>query len=91
LETALAVAPRADRPGTLAVCAWLSWALGRSTHAEVYASAAREIEPEHGLSEIVLSFVAAGHLPDWAFRRAGAAAGKAGAAGKPLRKQPRRR
>ncbi len=76
LETALelvrhvaAAAPRAQRPGALAVCAWLSWALGRSTHAEHYAAAAREIEPAHGLSGIVLSFVAAGHLPDWAFHR----------------------
>lgn len=64
-----AVAPRASRPGPLAMCAWLSWALGRSTHADVYASQACEIEPEHGLSEIVLSFVRAGHLPDWAFRQ----------------------
>lgn len=64
-----AAAPRTQRPGALAVCAWLSWALGRSTHAERYAAAALEIEPEHGLSEIVLSFVSAGHLPDWAFHR----------------------
>ena len=28
-----------------------------------------EIEPEHGLAEIVRSFVHAGHLPEWAFRR----------------------
>ena len=76
LDTALAVtrriaavAPRTQRPGALAVCAWLSWALGRSTHAERYALAARDIEPEHGLTQIVLSFVAAGHLPDWAFHR----------------------
>jgi len=62
-------APRDLRPGALAMCAWLSWALGRSTHAEVYALEACAIEPEHGLSEIVLSFVHAGHLPDWAFRR----------------------
>lgn len=68
----VAVAPRASRPGPLAMCAWLSWALGRSTHADVYASQACEIEPEHGLSEIVLSFVRAGHLPDWAFRRSSA-------------------
>lgn len=78
LETALelvrhtaAVAPRASRPGALAMCAWLSWALGRSTHAAAYAERACEIEPEHGLSQIVLSFVHAGRLPDWAFRRAG--------------------
>ncbi|MFH8251543.1 DUF4192 family protein [Microbacterium sp. B2969] len=75
LETALrlarqaaAAAPTASRPGPLATCAWLSWALGRSTHAEKYATQACEIEPEHGLAEIVRSFVHAGHLPDWAFR-----------------------
>jgi hypothetical protein len=66
-----ALAPRAARPGALSMCAWLSWALGRSTHAETYARAACEIEPEHGLSEIVRSFVHAGHLPDWAFRPGG--------------------
>lgn len=64
--------PPASRPGALAMCAWLSWALGRSTHAAAYAERACEIEPEHGLSQIVLSFVHAGHLPDWAFRRASA-------------------
>ncbi|MEJ1154429.1 DUF4192 family protein [Microbacterium marmarense] len=62
-----ATVPRDMRPGPLSMCAWLSWALGRSSHAEVYASMACEIEPEHGLSEIVLSFVSAGHLPEWAF------------------------
>ena len=76
LEAALALsrriaaaAPRTARPGPLATCAWLAWALGRSTHAERYALLACEIEPEHGLAEIVRSFVLAGHLPDWAFRR----------------------
>ncbi len=61
--------PRALRPGPLAMCAWLAWALGRSTHAAEYAQQACDIEPDHGLSQIVLSFVHAGHLPDWAFRR----------------------
>lgn len=65
---AAAAAPETLRPGALATCAWLSWALGRSTHAERYAVQACEIEPEHGLAEIVRSFVHAGHLPDWAFR-----------------------
>lgn len=76
LEAALALsrriaaaAPREARAGVLATCGWLSWALGRSTHAERYATLACEIEPEHGLAEIVRSFVLAGHLPDWAFRR----------------------
>ncbi len=63
-----ALAPPAARPGALATCAWLSWALGRSTHAERYALMAAELEPGHGLTQIVLAFVSVGHLPDWAFR-----------------------
>ncbi|WES63871.1 DUF4192 family protein [Microbacter sp. GSS18] len=58
-----------DRAPLLAMCGWLSWTLGRSTHAAHYADQARRIEPEHGLAEIVLSFVGAGHLPEWAFDR----------------------
>ena len=76
LESALELArqlsaalPETDRAGALATAAWIAWALGRSTHADAYARAAVAIEPEHGLAEIVLSFVLAGHLPDWAFRR----------------------
>ncbi|KAA9106522.1 DUF4192 family protein [Microbacterium rhizomatis] len=65
---AAAAAPGEQGAGALATCAWLSWALGRSTHAERYAAHACELEPEHGLAEIVRSFVLAGHLPDWAFR-----------------------
>ena len=66
---AAALAPESSRPGALATCAWIAWALGRSTHAEVYAQRACELEPEHGLAEIVRSFVHAAHLPEWAFRR----------------------
>lgn len=62
-----ALTAKRQRAGVLSVCAWLSWALGRSTHADRYAQQALAIEPAHGLSEIVRSFVAAGHLPDWAF------------------------
>jgi len=76
LDTALRLArlvaasiPREAQPGALAMCAWLAWALGRSTHAAEYAHGACAVEPDHGLSQIVLSFVSAGHLPDWAFRR----------------------
>ncbi|MBA8817699.1 hypothetical protein FHX48_002804 [Microbacterium halimionae] len=62
-----ALATRARQPGPLAVCAWLSWALGRSTHAGIYASRACEIEPRHGFAQIMISMVAASHLPEWAF------------------------
>ncbi len=65
-----ALAPRHLQVGALSVCAWLSWALGRSTHADKYAEMAQAVEPEHGLAAIVRSFVTAGHLPDWAFRTA---------------------
>lgn len=76
LEKALALvrlcagsAPEELQAGPLATAAWLSWALGRSTHAEHYAKLAITSDPEHGLAEIVLSFVSAGHLPDWAFNK----------------------
>lgn len=70
VRSVAALAPPEAQAGPLATAAWLSWALGRSTHAERYARAATAAEPEHGLAEIVLSFVGAGHLPDWAFQRA---------------------
>lgn len=63
------LAPRHARPGVLSAAAWLSWALGRSTHAASYARMAIEIDPDHGLSDIVLTMTSAGHLPEWAFRR----------------------
>lgn len=64
-----AAAPRASRPGVLAGAAWLAWALGRSTHASWYVDRAIEIEPDHGLSGIIATFVSAGHLPEWAYDR----------------------
>jgi hypothetical protein len=57
------------KAGLLATAAWISWALGRSTHAEHFAKQATHYEPDHGLAEIVQSFVRAGHLPAWAFIR----------------------
>lgn len=64
-----ALAPERDATGPLAAAAWLSWALGRSTHAEVYATHALRLTPGHGLSEIVATFVQSGHLPEHAFAR----------------------
>jgi len=65
-----AVTPRGSRAGALAVCGWLSWTLGRSTHADVYARRALKIDRWHGLARIIVALTAAGHLPDWAFRPA---------------------
>ena len=64
-----AVAPKSLRPAPLTVAAWLSWALGRSTHAAAYLDLVRAIDANYGLAQIVSSMVSAGHLPEWAFER----------------------
>lgn len=76
LERALALAkrlaacaPRVHRAGPLVAAAWLSWALGRSTHAAHFVGLVREIDPDHGLADILATMIAAGHLPEWVFER----------------------
>lgn len=64
-----AVAPRSLRPAPLTLAAWLSWALGRSTHAGTYLQLVREIDPDYGLAQIVWTMVSASHLPEWAFEQ----------------------
>lgn len=59
----------AQRAHLLSAAAWLSWALGRSTHAGVYADKALAIDPEHGMAQIVATIISAGHLPEWALER----------------------
>jgi hypothetical protein len=61
--------PRDLRPGPLAALGWLSWALGQSSHAAWYSDRGLEIDPEHGMCQIVRTLVRAGHLPEWAFER----------------------
>jgi hypothetical protein len=62
-------APRASRPGPLTVAAWLSWALGRSSHAAHYLDLVAEIDPRYGLAALLRTMVDAAMLPEWAFRR----------------------
>jgi hypothetical protein len=69
VRLAAARAPRGSRPAPLTIAAWLSWALGRSTHAEHYLQMVRTIDPEYGLAALLGTVVGAGMLPDWAFRR----------------------
>ena len=57
------------RPNLLAAAAWLSWALGRSTHAAIFADLALAVDADHGMSQIVATFVASCHIPAWAFVR----------------------
>lgn len=67
-------APRASRPAPLTAAAWLSWALGRSSHAAHYLDLVREIDPEYGLAALIETLISAAVLPEWAFRRGAAAA-----------------
>ncbi|MBO9625225.1 MAG: DUF4192 family protein [Microbacterium sp.] len=70
----VAAAPRSARPGPLAAAAWLSWALGRATHAGHYLGMALEIDPEHGLAGVLSTMLRSAPLPEWAFRRGPVAA-----------------
>lgn len=69
LRRAAALAPRASRPAPLTAAAWLSWALGRSTHAGRYLEMVREIDPEYGLAALIETMIGGALLPEWAFRR----------------------
>ncbi|UPL14699.1 DUF4192 family protein [Microbacterium galbinum] len=69
VRTAASRAPRAARPAPLTAAAWLSWALGRSTHAAHYLDVVREIDPDYGLAALVGSMINAAVLPEWTFRR----------------------
>ena len=62
-------APRASRTAPLTAAAWLSWALGRSTHAGRYLAAAGEIDPGYPLARLLSSLIDAAVLPEWTFRR----------------------
>lgn len=64
-----AATPRAGRAGPLAACAWLAWATGRSTHAAAYVAQALDIDPGHGLADIVRTLTDRGRLPEWVFER----------------------
>lgn len=67
---AAAHAPRQQRLGPLTIAAWLSWALGRTTHAAFYLDAAAEIDPGYAMAELVRTLISAEVLPEWAFHRA---------------------
>lgn len=69
VRSAAALAPRATRPAPLTAAAWLSWALGRSSHAAQYLDLVRAIDPEYGLAALLETMISAAMLPEWAFRR----------------------
>ncbi|MFD5213650.1 DUF4192 family protein [Microbacterium sp. NPDC058345] len=69
VRLAAARAPRLAQPGALTAAAWLSWALGRSSHAGAYVEQALEIDPEHRMAALIGTMLSAGVLPEWALRR----------------------
>lgn len=69
VRTAAARAPRLFRPAPLTAAAWLSWALGRSSHAGRYLEKVQEIDPQYGLAALLGTMIDAAMLPEWAFRR----------------------
>lgn len=72
---AAARAPRASRPAPLTAAAWLSWALGRSSHAAHYLRLVSEIDPAYSLACLIGSMVDAVMLPQWSFDRSEAVEG----------------
>jgi hypothetical protein len=62
-----ASSPRAGRPPLLCMLAWLNWALGRSSVAHRFVSAAEQIDRRYGLAEVLRAVLDRGMLPEWAF------------------------
>lgn len=62
-------APRTSRPAPLTAAAWLSWALGRSTHTAHYLTQALTIDPAYSMASLLQSMIDAALLPEWVFRR----------------------
>lgn len=70
IDILLAVVSRADdteRPAPLSMLAWLTWALGLTSHAHRYIQEALTIDPGYGLAELLSSMFNHGMLPEWAF------------------------
>ena len=69
VRMAAARAPREARVGALVAAAWLSWALGRSSHAGAYVDEALSIDPHHSMASLSASILAAAMLPEWTLSR----------------------
>lgn len=66
---AAARAPRHAKAGALTAAAWLSWAMGRSSHAGAYVDQALRLDPEHSMAALIATMLSAAMLPQWALRR----------------------
>ncbi|KQO99550.1 hypothetical protein ASF30_06410 [Leifsonia sp. Leaf264] len=62
-----ACAPLSARVAPLTMLAWLCWALGQSSRAAVFITAALAIDPDYGLASLIRAMIDGGRLPEWAF------------------------
>ncbi|QMU97145.1 DUF4192 family protein [Microbacterium esteraromaticum] len=69
VRSAASRAPRHAKVGALTAAAWLSWAMGRSSHAGAYIDEALRLEPAHSMASLISNILAAAMLPEWALRR----------------------
>jgi len=67
LKRVTALAPARNRPPLYCMLAWLNWALGRSSVANEFVSAAEAIDADYGLAEVMRAVLERGMLPEWAF------------------------
>lgn len=68
-RTLAALAPVEASTGPLVAAGWLSWAIGRSTHAEGYVRRALAIDPTRGMAQLIADMVSNSRIPAWAFTR----------------------
>lgn len=67
VRNAAAQLPYGRRSGALCISGWLAWALGRGTDASLLLERALDEAPEHSMSQLLLSYLGRGVLPEWAF------------------------
>lgn len=72
LDVSRRVASAAGEPfrsGPLTACAWLCWALGRTTDAVAYLRQVNPFSPSARFAELLGAMIEAGRLPEWLFTR----------------------
>ncbi|BDZ65909.1 DUF4192 family protein [Agromyces mangrovi Wang et al. 2018] len=67
LRVVTACAEPEDRVDPYCVLAWLAWARGRGSLAGAYLDRARDIDPAHGMTELLGALIGSGRVPDWSY------------------------
>ncbi|GLI25973.1 hypothetical protein ARHIZOSPH14_02150 [Agromyces rhizosphaerae] len=67
LRLLVACAEPEDRVDPLCILAWLSWARGRGSIAAAYLDRAGEIDPGHGMADVLRAIIGAGRVPEWSY------------------------